>query len=142
MMSNELTPKDKKRIIREIFEQGWNRQQFDSFSAHLAENIIFNFRGMRQKTNLEDLKSLVAFWKGAFPDLQFMILNLLTENDIVAVNLLFTGTHEGVWRDLAPTGRRVQVEEMMFFRFENGKLVELWEVYDEAGMRRQILDSS
>lgn len=27
---------------------------------------------------------------------------------------------------------------MMFLRFEEGRLVEIWEEYDEAGMRHQL----
>ncbi len=51
---------------------------------------------------------------------------------------MFTGTHLGEWQGLPPTGQKIEVEEMMFFRFEKGKIVELWEVYDEASMIGQI----
>jgi predicted ester cyclase len=51
---------------------------------------------------------------------------------------VFTGSQQGPWRELEPTGRSVEVEEMMFFRFEDGLLVELWEVFDEHEMRRQL----
>jgi hypothetical protein len=32
----------------------------------------------------------------------------------------------------------INVTEMMFLRFENGKVVEAWEDYDEQGMLQQL----
>ena len=37
-----------------------------------------------------------------------------------------------------PMGRGVNVTEMMFFRFVDGRMVEAWEDYDEYGMRQQL----
>ena len=134
----KLDAEGKKQVIRNIFEHGWNQSRYDSFSDFLEESVFLNFRGTRHVTNLDELKSLVAFWKAAFPDLTFQILDIIVETDLAAANLVFTGTHEGEWQGIPPSGQEITVEEMMFFRFENGKLVELWEVYDEAAMLDQI----
>jgi len=133
-----LDAEGKKQVIRSIFEHGWNQEQYDSFSEFLNENIFLNFRGTRQITNLVELKQLVTFWRTAFPDLTFEILDIIAETDLVAANLVFTGTHTGEWQGIPPSGQKIRVEEMMFFRFENGKIVEMWEVYDEAAMLDQI----
>lgn len=133
-----LDAEGKKQVIRSIFEHGWNQEQYDSFSEFLNENIFLNFRGTRLVTNLVELKQLVAFWRTAFPDLTFEILDIIAETDLVAANLVFTGTHTGEWQGIPPSGQKIRVEEMMFFRFENGKIVEMWEVYDETAMLDQI----
>ena len=133
-----LVLEDKKRIVRDIFEKGWNQQQFDDFSSFLAESIIFNFRGNKFSTNLEDLKALIVMWRTAFPDFHFQVEEIIAEDKLVAVNLIFEGTHKGKWKDMPPSGNKVMVEEMMFFRFDQGKIVELWEVFDEFEMRNQI----
>ncbi len=128
----------KKQVIRNIFEHGWNQEEFTSFAEYIADKATFNFRGNQQITNLEDLKNLVVFWRTAFPDLTFEILDIIAETDLAAANLVFTGTHTGEWQGIPPSGQKIQVEEMMFFQFENGKIVEMWEVYDEAAMLNQI----
>ena len=66
------------------------------------------------------------------------IRHLVAQDDLVAVSLTFQGTHEGTWLGIPGSGRVVTVEEMMFFRFEEGILVEMWEVFDEKGLRDQI----
>lgn len=129
------------RIVRDIFEQGWNLQRFESFAEFVADAVTFNFRGGKNSTNLLELIDLVAYWRSAFPDLQFSLVEVLAAGDTVAVNMVFAGTHKGQWQDLPPTGRRIRVEEMMFFRFENGTIIEMWEVYDEFEMRRQLNDT-
>ena len=57
---------------------------------------------------------------------------------LVSVALTFHGTHLGAWAGIEPSGEVVAVEEMMFFRFEDGTLVEMWEVFDEKGLLAQI----
>jgi len=54
----------------------------------------------------------------------------------------WTGTQQGPLVDLPATGRRVEVDEMIMFRLVDGLVVEAREVWDEATMRRQLLDAS
>lgn len=133
-----LDVKQKGEIVRAIFEEGWNRGEFDSFAPYLADEILFHWRGERLKTNLADLRRLVDAWHASFPDLHFEIVDILVDGNRAAVNLVFAGTQTGTWKDLPPSGRRARVQEMMFFRFEDGRLVELWEVFDEWELRRQL----
>jgi steroid delta-isomerase-like uncharacterized protein len=134
----DLALEEKKRIVKDILEKGWNLQQFEDFSNFLAESTVFNFRGTKFSTNLEQLKELIAMWRTAFPDFHFQLRDIIAENELVAVNLVFTGTHKGQWENLPPSGNKIRVEEMMFFRFDQGKIVEIWEVFDELEMRNQI----
>lgn len=129
---------EKKRVVKDIFEKGWNLRQFDDFSNFLAESIIFNFRGTKFSTNLGDLKALIDMWKTAFPDFHFQVKGIVAESNLVAVNLVFAGTHKGQWQDMPPSENKILVEEMMFFRFDQGKIVEIWEVFDEFEMRNQM----
>ena len=135
---NHLDEKRKGEIVRAIFEDGWNRAEFDSFARYLADEIRFHWRGEQITTNLADLRRLVDAWRASFPDLHFEVHDVLVDGDRAAVNLTFTGTQTGTWKDLPPSGRRAQAQEMMFFRFEDGRLVELWEVFDEWELRRQL----
>jgi hypothetical protein len=48
------------------------------------------------------------------------------------------GTHRQAILGVAPTGRSCVVDEVVIFRIAHGKIAEAWEVYDEAGMWRQL----
>ena len=80
----------------------------------------------------------VAGWHRVFPDFRFEIDEMVAEGDLVAVRLTLSGTQQDQWQDIPATGKQIIVTAMIFLRFENGKIVEIWEDFDEYGMRRQL----
>jgi steroid delta-isomerase-like uncharacterized protein len=58
-------------------------------------------------------------------------------NRIVALFSL-SGTHQGSYMGVPATGKRVRVQELNFYRFEDGMLVELWPTPDILGVMKQI----
>lgn len=129
---------ERKALVRAIFEQGWNQQEFREVEKWLTNSLQFHYRGTVFSTNLQELQQLVAQWRSAFPDLHFTIGAIVAEHDTVAVRLTYTGTHLGHWAGVAPSKRQIEVEEMMFFRFDDTSLVEAWEVQDELALLQQI----
>jgi predicted ester cyclase len=53
------------------------------------------------------------------PGVSVEIESMVAEGDMVAVRLIFSGTH-------APTGERARWPEMIFARFSEGKAAESW----------------
>jgi predicted ester cyclase len=49
-----------------------------------------------------------------------------------------TGTHEGDYLGIAPTGRTVTMTEMAIFRVLKGKIVEQWSSPDLLGLLTQL----
>jgi steroid delta-isomerase-like uncharacterized protein len=127
-----------KAAVTSMFEQGWNRGEVEVFSSSIAETVDFHYAGSPQVVSREEMGAIVLRWRDAFPDLRMAIDELIAEGNLVAARLTLSGTHEGPWRGAAPTGKSVTMALMMFFRFEDGKLVELWESDDQLGFRRQL----
>ncbi|HZL55640.1 MAG TPA: ester cyclase [Bryobacteraceae bacterium] len=50
----------------------------------------------------------------------------------------FTGTHKGKFWGVEPTGKKIDVTETLILRIENDRIAEMWEDYDEYGMRIQL----
>lgn len=69
---------------------------------------------------IEDLDELFR----GFPDWQWRRIQLVVEDDRVAVHLRGSGTHLGRYRDVAPTRRHVNVAEFAFYRVVGGRIVE------------------
>ncbi len=89
------------------------------------------------------LKDVVKKMRAAFPDLRFEVHHVLAEGDMVAARSTMTGTHEGRFEigpfgDIAPTGRRVEVRHMHFFRWVDGKNTDLWHIMDTPALMRQL----
>jgi predicted ester cyclase len=49
-----------------------------------------------------------------------------------------TGTHQGEYLGLPPTGRSVTYNEIFIFRFEDGRIAETWGVVDVLAQLRQL----
>lgn len=131
-------PQTHKSILRWLFEHVWSEGDFERVAEHIAPQIKFHYRGQTFTQTPQDLVSIVQRWRSAFPDLRYEIGALLVEGDVAAARLTRTGTQRGAWRGVEPTGRQIQVDEVMFFRFENGQIVEVWEVSDEYAERKQL----
>ncbi len=83
-------------------------------------------------------RQLARSWLSVFPDWRIDLIDVVAEEDKVALRMQWTGTQSAPVLDLPATGRVVRVDEMIVFRIAGGRFVEGWEVWDEAMMRRQL----
>ena len=74
----------------------------------------------------------------SFPDLNISVEKLVADDDNVAFAYTLTGTHQGEFLGIAPTGRKISARGMQISRFENGKIVERWGSSDELGILQQL----
>ena len=84
------------------------------------------------------VKRLFAEFRIAFPDWQEEIVQLVAEGDAVAGRFRCSGTHRGEFLGEAPTGKRMDVEEVFFLRVEEGKFVDFWGLEDSLNRMRQL----
>lgn len=73
-----------------------------------------------------------------FPDRKFVNEDVLAVRDQVMIRWSMTGTHGGELFGVPATGRSVSVTGFDLFRIEKGRIVELWQNWDQLGMMQQI----
>jgi len=92
-----------------------------------------------EATGTQTLKEMVvARLYRAFPDLHITIEDLIEEGDKVVEKDTVTGTHQGEFNGLPPTGRSVSYHEIFIMRFANGRIAEIWGVVDLFSQMRQL----
>ena len=113
-------------VVDEIF--------FDRYVSHQPD-------GSTLERGPEDVKQFIGeFWQ-AFPDYRITIEYQIAEGDKVVTRWRSTGTHQGEFRGITPTGNRVQIMGIGVFRFsEEGKVVETWDSYDQLSLMRQRIE--
>lgn len=62
----------------------------------------------------------------AFPDYRWDLQGLVVEGDTVAARLIGRGTHTAPFSGIAPTGRSISVQELVVYRFADGKITHCW----------------
>jgi predicted ester cyclase len=110
---------------------------------HLVDEVING----NDLARLEELcspqlapKLRVAFnqFRAAFPDWHQELIETVSDGSTVVARMRCSGTHRGVWQGLAPTGRRMRVDEVYFFRTAKGRLAGLWGLEDTWTRMRQL----
>ena len=88
--------------------------------------------------NLEEHKQANRPLSVAFPDFKHEIKSVLVDGDRVVLRVTLTGTHEGDYMGIPPTGNRINYTAMLEARFSEGKIVELWGVGDMLTLMQQL----
>jgi steroid delta-isomerase-like uncharacterized protein len=89
-------------------------------------------------TGAQALKQVWATLLRAYPDLHVTVEDVIAEADKLVCRNVVTGTHQGEYLGLPPTGRSVTYNEIFIFRFEGGRIAETWGVVDLLAQLRQL----
>ena len=74
----------------------------------------------------------------AFPDLYWTLHDTVTEDDRIMTFSTWTGTHQGEFMGIPPTGRKVTVEAWTLDRYRDNQLTESRIIMDIAGLLTQL----
>lgn len=111
---------------------------YDVLDAILAPGFVDHDPAPDQGPGIDGLKGFFRTMRAAFPDLKAEPVEIAATDDHVAMRYTLSGTHEGEFQGVPPTGRRFEVSAMQLARFENGRCVERWGSTDELGMMKQL----
>jgi steroid delta-isomerase-like uncharacterized protein len=127
------------QLGRRYFEEVWNRGNLAALDQLLTADYINHAPSTPNPPRGADgLKPIVAAIRKAFPDLHFEIEDVIATTDAVVVRTRMTGTHRGDFFGVAPTGRRVSVNQINIERIRDGRIAEHWRVTDELTLMRQL----
>jgi steroid delta-isomerase-like uncharacterized protein len=101
-------------------------------------DLVFHAPVPSGMTGVQALKQVWVTLLSAFPDLHVAIEDVLAEGDKVVYRNKVTGTHQGEYRGLPPTGRSVTYDEIFIVRFADGRIAEIWGVVDVFAQLRQL----
>ena len=84
------------------------------------------------------LKEAFARLLQAYPDLHITVEDVIEEGDKIVTRNTVTGTHEGEYMGVPPTGRSVTYNEIFIARLTGGRIAETWGVVDVLSQLRQL----
>ena len=120
-----------KEIISRYYEQVFNGREVDAIGDYWAD---------QQMCDAVTRGCLSYF--DAFPDIHISLDELIAEGDRVFVRSTMTGTHDGEYKGIAPTGRNIAADCAEVFRLADGKIVGYWCLLNVAGLMRQLTEES
>jgi predicted ester cyclase len=73
-----------------------------------------------------------------YPDIHLTVEDVIVEGNKVVARNTVTGTDQGEFVGVGPTGKSVTYNEIFVFRFADGRVVESWGVVDVYAQMKQI----
>ena len=124
-------------LVVTYIDRVWNAGDLNA----LAELTTSNFRytlGGQPAIDIEGMTHFLQMVRGGFPDWRVEVVALLSEGSLVAARWQGHATHQGEFRGLAATVRRIAVSGMNFYQIADGKIAAEWEQMDSLGMLQQL----
>ncbi len=132
-----MAAEQNKAIVRETTERLFNQGDLSAVDNLIAADAIDHCEP--EGTNCrQHFREVATMLHHAFPDFHMEIVSLVAEGDQVALHLRMSGTHQGPFMGIAPTGKRFSVDQMRMMRFRDGQMTDSWAVIDYLGWRRQL----
>lgn len=124
-----------RRIVTELF----NTSDSHRAAEFYTETCLFHDPAYPPAQGADSLAAMLTSQRAAMPDLTYTIEDLFTDGaDKAVLRWSASGTHGGEVMGVASTGRRVSVTGTSIFRFEAGRVAEVWQHWDLAGFHRQV----
>jgi steroid delta-isomerase-like uncharacterized protein len=82
--------------------------------------------------------TIIAMMRSGFPDIQWTVEDMISENNKVAVRFIMRGTHQGEFFGVPPTGKPIAVQAMNFYRLADDQIIEEFGQPDMLGLLTQI----
>lgn len=128
-----------KTIVRRAWEEVINQGKLEIADEVFAANYVYHSAGNPDLHGLEEgVKKPISMQRTAFPDIHFVVEDIIAEGNMVAHRWTATGTHKGEIMGIPPTGKKVKMTGIVISRIADGKIVEDWSESDKLGMLQQL----
>jgi predicted ester cyclase len=121
-------PEANKQLYRSYIEEVWNERNPSAVDRYLTANFIEHNQNL--PPGLDGRTRFITSVLAGFSDYHAEIQEVLAEGDMVVARVLWTGTQDGPFLGHPATGKKLRFSTADFFRLENGKFAEHWDVVD------------
>lgn len=118
------------------FAQLCTDHDVDGFGEVIAEDYIQHNPTIPD--GLTAIRNGFVEFLRVFPDLTAGIEAVVAEGDLVVARFRWEGTHSESFLGIPASGRYVSWQSTDWWRIEQGKLAEHWDVIDWAGLSGQL----
>jgi steroid delta-isomerase-like uncharacterized protein len=133
-----MSTEDNKALARRLFEEVWNEGNLALIDELFAPNFLFHDPDDPQVRTLEDYKRLITEFRSAFPDGHHTIDEMIAAGDQVVVRWTYSGTQQGAFQGIPPTGKQVEFTGISIIRFEEDKFGSTWLQSDTLTFLQQL----
>lgn len=123
-----------KQLVARFYAEAINARDLGAVDRLLTEDFVHN----GERGGRAGQRSAVGAFLDAFSDLRNEIELMVAEDDLVCARQRWSGTQDGPFLGVAPTGRRATFGSTAILRIRDGLIAEAWDEVDVAGLLAQL----
>lgn len=133
--ATKMTAEQKKQLVSRFIELMTTKQS-DKFGEIISQD--YKQHNPMVKQGLVGIQEGSKWFETIFPDISATIDAVVVEGDIVVARITWIGTHKGELFGISASNLKATWTGTDWWRIENGKLVEHWDVVDWSSLLQQI----
>ena len=128
---------DDKQLVFDIFDM-INTRSYDRVHDLIHPDYVDHGSPLGDVKGPDGFLALSALFDAAFTGGHNEVDMVISEGDLAAWRVTFTGTHTGELMGMPASGKEVRFQGFNFGRIKDGKAIEHWAIIDVAAMMAQI----
>ena len=132
-MSTDANKRLVKRFIDEVFAEG----SLESVDELVAPDFVSHTFGIGEDGRAK-LRATSERVHAGLRDVEFVIEDMIAEDDRVAARLIASATVVGEFAGVPADGKRYSIGEIHIFRVRAGLIAEHWHQHDRLGLMQQL----
>jgi steroid delta-isomerase-like uncharacterized protein len=135
-----MSAEENKAVVRRWYEEinKGKEAAIAGLDELFAPDLVWHGAGLFADMDLAGMNPLITALFTGFPDLHWVVEDLIAEGDKVVVRLTVRGTHQGEFMGIPPTGKQATWTGIEISRIEEHKFVEGWDSFDNLGLLQQL----
>lgn len=127
-----------KQVIQAFIDDVINQGRLSRADNLVLENFVELDPLPGQQQGREGLKEVIAVLRSAFPDIHWVVDEMIAEGEKVCTRFTWSGTHRGVFLGIPATGKHVTVKGVVIDLLADGRMSESRILMDTLGMMQQL----
>jgi steroid delta-isomerase-like uncharacterized protein len=127
-----------KEVIRAFIEDVINKGNLDRADDLVLERFVELDPLPGQRQGREGLKEIIGTIRSAFPDIHWVLDEMVAEGNTVCSRFTWSGTHRDVFLGISATGKHITVKGVVVDLLENGQMSESRILMDTLSMLQQL----
>ena len=133
-----MTANENKAVIGRFIDEVINQGRLDRMDDLVAVDFVERDPLPGQRQGREGLKEVIGGMRAAFPDIHWVMEEMVAEGDAVFSYFTGTGTHRGPFLGIPATGREIRVKGMVLDHVVKGKMSDSRILMDTLNMMQQL----
>ena len=128
---------DNAAVVRRLYEQCLNHDRLDLLPELVSPNVV-NHTYAGDKVGLADFTQGIQTLRRSLSSQHFTVEGVVAHDDQAAAHWTMTAVNSGPLAGLPASNKSITQHGVVFYRFENNKIAEVWLQVDRLGVFQQI----